>query len=509
MSYVENSVSTRSSFTESRQVHHIVSQVSGAANSVDYCARCTQFIYPLELMGQIMGLRYHKQCFKCSVCDSNLDFKTYKTNLIDLNDKQIYCSSHAPKNGKGTLSYHAAECVIKTIQNESSNGSVASSQTQSIKSLNEVTSVNDVVSFNDITLKIVEPNEEVTPSPSVVIPIVQTVTTTQPPAPATLKFNSQLSNDSVFKKSIDTMHKSELKWDYVDQKESRINRVLKGSVGTTRKQYGPFDSAYKTTNLMDFDRSRVSWKEMFENTEAGKARKTKKSSLDLLDRDEISWREIYENDYKSFRKTSVDNLDTCQQTKYTPNKVAEVTETVTINPVIETVIDSISMDSSLVNKIPSKEKINSSTLDITDRLKSESMASHKEKSTYHHQFSGETKHVSVLVPALITNRDSANDQEHENQMSRPSSPKPVEHKVLEGLVPTLAATPKTPSIVHKKLDSVGQVSKPGYEQQPSLIVIKHTETKIIGDNKSLGVLKLTVHYDELRSRLSITCHQAQ
>lgn len=31
----------------------------------------------------------------------------------------------------------------------------------------------------------------------------------------------------------------------------------------------------------------------------------------------------------------------------------------------------------------------------------------------------------------------------------------------------------------------------------------------MGENMDCGVIKLTVHYDELRHRLSITCHQAQ
>ena len=43
--------------------------------------------------------------------------------------------------------------------------------------------------------------------------------------------------------------------------------------------------------------------------------------------------------------------------------------------------------------------------------------------------------------------------------------------------------------------------------KPPAVVVK--ETKIIGENKGYGVVKLTIHYDDLRSRLSISVHQAQ
>ena len=65
------------------------------------CLRCTNQVYALERIGPIKGNIYHKTCFKCLICDRQLDLKTYYTNQIDLNDRQIYCQSHAPKCGKG------------------------------------------------------------------------------------------------------------------------------------------------------------------------------------------------------------------------------------------------------------------------------------------------------------------------------------------------------------------------------------------------------------------------
>ena len=67
---------------------------------LEECKRCSKYIYKLDLLGPVMGHRYHKQCFRCAVCDTFLDFKNYRTNLIDINDRSVYCMSHYPRNGK-------------------------------------------------------------------------------------------------------------------------------------------------------------------------------------------------------------------------------------------------------------------------------------------------------------------------------------------------------------------------------------------------------------------------
>jgi hypothetical protein len=67
------------------------------------CLRCGNQVYSLERIGPIKGNIYHKTCFKCLACDRQLDLKTYYTNQVNLNDRQIYCQSHAPKSGKGVF----------------------------------------------------------------------------------------------------------------------------------------------------------------------------------------------------------------------------------------------------------------------------------------------------------------------------------------------------------------------------------------------------------------------
>jgi hypothetical protein len=70
----------------------------------DRCRRCNQLVYCTERIGPVKDYLYHKLCFKCLKCDRQLDFKTYFTNSDDLNDKEIYCQSHAPRSGKGVFS---------------------------------------------------------------------------------------------------------------------------------------------------------------------------------------------------------------------------------------------------------------------------------------------------------------------------------------------------------------------------------------------------------------------
>ncbi|CAF1090583.1 unnamed protein product [Rotaria sp. Silwood1] len=70
----------------------------------DRCRRCQQLVYVTERIGPVKDSLYHKLCFKCLKCDRQLDFKTYFTNSIDLNDKEIYCQSHVPRSGKGIFS---------------------------------------------------------------------------------------------------------------------------------------------------------------------------------------------------------------------------------------------------------------------------------------------------------------------------------------------------------------------------------------------------------------------
>lgn len=84
---------------------NLIPSLIATAQSIgsEKCLRCNNLVYALERIGPIKGNIYHKTCFKCHNCERQLDLKTYYTNQVNLNDKQIYCQSHAPKSGKGVF----------------------------------------------------------------------------------------------------------------------------------------------------------------------------------------------------------------------------------------------------------------------------------------------------------------------------------------------------------------------------------------------------------------------
>ncbi|CAF1254306.1 unnamed protein product [Rotaria sordida] len=109
----ENSSSTKNiapaSFNLVGEITTIPSSSSSLSSTLstsprDRCRRCQQLVYVIERIGPVKDSLYHKLCFKCLKCDRQLDFKTYFTNSIDLNDKEIYCQSHVPRSGKGIFS---------------------------------------------------------------------------------------------------------------------------------------------------------------------------------------------------------------------------------------------------------------------------------------------------------------------------------------------------------------------------------------------------------------------
>ena len=63
------------------------------------CTRCGDRVYPVEKVGPVNEVIFHKQCFKCVQCGNHLTLKTYFTNQNDFNDREIYCTKHCPRVG--------------------------------------------------------------------------------------------------------------------------------------------------------------------------------------------------------------------------------------------------------------------------------------------------------------------------------------------------------------------------------------------------------------------------
>ena len=61
------------------------------------CHKCNQIIYEKDKFGPVNSNIYHKSCFKCFICDSSLTLKSYTTSQANINDKEVYCTSHAPR----------------------------------------------------------------------------------------------------------------------------------------------------------------------------------------------------------------------------------------------------------------------------------------------------------------------------------------------------------------------------------------------------------------------------
>ena len=79
------------------------------ANYMDSnCLRCGKTVYPTDKIGPLKDYTFfHSGCFRCVVCGSKLTLKTYYNNQHSNEDKEVYCSTHVPKIGAGTVNQDA------------------------------------------------------------------------------------------------------------------------------------------------------------------------------------------------------------------------------------------------------------------------------------------------------------------------------------------------------------------------------------------------------------------
>lgn len=68
----------------------------------DKCYSCMKKVYPVEKLGPVKDVCYHKGCFRCKVCHTQLTLKNFFHNQSDTFDLAVYCKSHQPLvNEKG------------------------------------------------------------------------------------------------------------------------------------------------------------------------------------------------------------------------------------------------------------------------------------------------------------------------------------------------------------------------------------------------------------------------
>lgn len=62
----------------------------------DKCYKCMKKVYPMEKLGPVRDVVYHKGCFRCKVCQTVLTLKSFYHNQGDTFDLHVYCKSHQP-----------------------------------------------------------------------------------------------------------------------------------------------------------------------------------------------------------------------------------------------------------------------------------------------------------------------------------------------------------------------------------------------------------------------------
>jgi len=68
----------------------------------DKCYTCMKKVYPMEKLGPVKGVVYHKTCFKCKTCNTTLNLQNFTHSQTDQFDLSAYCKSHQPlSSGKG------------------------------------------------------------------------------------------------------------------------------------------------------------------------------------------------------------------------------------------------------------------------------------------------------------------------------------------------------------------------------------------------------------------------
>lgn len=83
----------------------------------DKCYSCMKKVYPMEKLGPVRGVVFHKGCFKCKTCNTSLNIKNFVHNQSDQYDKSVYCKSHQPLSTEKGPKLDADSFEIKSALN--------------------------------------------------------------------------------------------------------------------------------------------------------------------------------------------------------------------------------------------------------------------------------------------------------------------------------------------------------------------------------------------------------
>lgn len=82
------------------------------------CTRCGDKVYPKEMVTPKPGVLLHSGCFKCRECGVKLTLQTFFTNQRDTRDVDVYCRTHVPRLGPGTVDGNALSILTSKNSKE-------------------------------------------------------------------------------------------------------------------------------------------------------------------------------------------------------------------------------------------------------------------------------------------------------------------------------------------------------------------------------------------------------
>ncbi|CAN7937632.1 unnamed protein product [Ixodes hexagonus] len=82
------------------------------------CTRCGDKVYPKEMVTPKPGVLLHSACFKCRECGVKLTLQTFFTNQRDTRDADVYCRTHVPRLGPGTVDGNALSILTSKNSKE-------------------------------------------------------------------------------------------------------------------------------------------------------------------------------------------------------------------------------------------------------------------------------------------------------------------------------------------------------------------------------------------------------
>lgn len=100
-----------------QQQHQLVQATDSSVRPLG-CTRCGDRVYPKEMVTPKPGVLLHSGCFKCRECGVKLTLQTFFTNQRDTRDMDVYCRTHVPRLGPGTVDGNALNILTSKNSRE-------------------------------------------------------------------------------------------------------------------------------------------------------------------------------------------------------------------------------------------------------------------------------------------------------------------------------------------------------------------------------------------------------